>query len=362
MSLKLKKKLIFLIFLMIPLVFIGLLELIFQIAGCPDSPKVLNQIDHLHAPGRNMITPMSDKNKNSMFIADHELFWITKPNYHGTFRGEEYSLNSYGFRTNEIPKGKNPNTFRIISMGDSATYGLGVLREQSYPFVLEKILRADLKSNNVEVYSAGVMGYTTFQGLRLLKRTIITLKPDLITVAFGANDKLTSPKGNDENFAHSKDSWLIDVDYFLIKSKIYLLLRETLLKKRLYYNPGTVDFRVPIEQYNNNIREIIDIASAHNIKVVLICIPWSEWNKNRDFLDLKAPYRKSLREIAYSLKVPLLDFSDLIDKKLLEQPGGFKKYYLDESHPTESGHLLIAQGLSRIITPIIYSYEQDIKN
>jgi lysophospholipase L1-like esterase len=60
---------------------------------------------------------------------------------------------------------------------------LGIENEYTYPTLL--------KNNypiKYEVINAGIIGYSSDQGLRLLKKTILELKPDIITIAYSVND------------------------------------------------------------------------------------------------------------------------------------------------------------------------------
>ncbi len=73
-------------------------------------------------------------------------------------------------------------------MGDSVTYGFGVGCKESFPEQLQDILNSKLSSYKFEVINAGVLGYTSYQGLKYFQRDIIKYQPDLITVCFGIND------------------------------------------------------------------------------------------------------------------------------------------------------------------------------
>ena len=53
------------------------------------------------------------------------------------------SINSLGFRDRrEYSLEKPPNTFRILVLGDSVTFGHGTLDDTTYPYLLEQQLRA----------------------------------------------------------------------------------------------------------------------------------------------------------------------------------------------------------------------------
>lgn len=89
-------------------------------------------------------------------------------------------------RTTPFPA-KRDDTFRIIVIGDSLTYGLGVDEEDTYPRVLEKELR---KRYRVEVLNLGVCGFDSEELVEVVERFAPLLKPDLILYGLCLNDFL----------------------------------------------------------------------------------------------------------------------------------------------------------------------------
>ena len=61
---KLRKSL-FIVVLLIPFLFLGLIEGILQITGYPEGQKVLSEIDHPHAPANDIVTPILNQKKNT---------------------------------------------------------------------------------------------------------------------------------------------------------------------------------------------------------------------------------------------------------------------------------------------------------
>jgi len=75
---------------------------------------------------------------------------------------------------------------RVVALGDSNTYGLGLPYEATFPALLEtRLRRLGLKAR---VWNAGINGETVLQGLARLERDVIQRQPDLVLVAFGLND------------------------------------------------------------------------------------------------------------------------------------------------------------------------------
>ena len=76
---------------------------------------------------------------------------------------------------------------RIVILGDSLTYGYGLDRSESYPFLLQK--RLDRSGNDYEVVNAGVSGDTSAGGLRRLN-WVLEGDVRVLIIELGANDGL----------------------------------------------------------------------------------------------------------------------------------------------------------------------------
>ncbi|MGD9331905.1 MAG: arylesterase [Desulfobacterales bacterium] len=84
----------------------------------------------------------------------------------------------------------------IVCMGDSLTAGYGVDEAQAYPALLETKLRE--AGFDYQVINAGISGETSSGALSRLDWTL-TLNPDILVLATGANDGL---RGVDPTLTH----------------------------------------------------------------------------------------------------------------------------------------------------------------
>lgn len=96
--------------------------------------------------------------------------------------------NALGFRGDDIALPKPDNTFRIVAMGGSTTYSTGTAADESYPALLQSILRDEYGYTNVEVVNGGVMGYTSWEQLTNFAFRILELEPDMILLYLAVND------------------------------------------------------------------------------------------------------------------------------------------------------------------------------
>jgi lysophospholipase L1-like esterase len=130
---------------------------------------------------------------------DPDLMWALKPDLRGVtqaypFRGKmqewRVSTNAQGLRNPPItPKA---GRYRMLLLGDSRTYGMGVSDTETWPVFLQRAMD-EVQAGAVDVINAGVCGYTAFQGLQYLRREGPGLEPDMVIAAFGYNEAADIP-------------------------------------------------------------------------------------------------------------------------------------------------------------------------
>ena len=105
---------------------------------------------------------------------------------------DEYKvkINAMGFRSVGVNDEKFlqdfDDTYKILAVGDSMTFGLFVDDKDSYPFQLQKILFENNK--NAAVFNAGLGSSTAPDYLYYLNKKGLALKPDLVLLNFYNND------------------------------------------------------------------------------------------------------------------------------------------------------------------------------
>src|SRR5262245_26468406 len=99
------------------------------------------------------------------------------------------SLNSEGFRGGEVREIKRGGTYRIVTLGDSWTFGYSVEQHQTYPTLLEAELNKLDRNKTYEVVDLSVPGYSSYHGVGLMKRAL-ELNPDLIVIGYAMNELL----------------------------------------------------------------------------------------------------------------------------------------------------------------------------
>jgi lysophospholipase L1-like esterase len=246
--------------------------------------------------------------------------------------------NSNGFRDREFSREKPPSALRILCLGDSWTFGANVDQEEAYPRRLQALIDSRFPGSNIEILNFGVLGYSSFQGLELLKRTAIDYDPDVLLIGFGMNDASVVGWRDKDWFGEKEDDapqpLAKRAELILEHIEVYRLLRYQAdiiryrpwsigdYMQKLAATAGTADepwlggaasqstdyqavaeyTRVSPIDYQANTRNMIELARSRGADVILL------FNELWD-----TPYREALRDLARSEGVPLVDTKALID-------------------------------------------------
>jgi lysophospholipase L1-like esterase len=121
-----------------------------------------------------------------IYEPDPLLYWRLKPNQDCFTKIDRkpVHINSHGTRGPEFQMPKPPGTFRILSLGDSRTFGWGLAQAETY----SELLRAALQSawgnaTNVEVINAGVNAWSYPQMLAYFREVGLGYQPDCVILA-----------------------------------------------------------------------------------------------------------------------------------------------------------------------------------
>ncbi len=162
------------------------------------------------------------------FLIPHPEFGhFNKAGYAGRYTDVYLKTNSVGLRTLELPTGKKRmNEFRVFCLGDSRTFGVGLPDRETYPAFLQDYLKSAYPTRDIQVFNAGVPGFSSAQGYLFLKNRVIDYQPDLVIIAFGHNDRwLREGKTDREGLPHFAD--LSPVCRFIRSSGVFTLLKFT---------------------------------------------------------------------------------------------------------------------------------------
>lgn len=125
---------------------------------------------------------------------DTQLGWRHKPNLDTNFEDHPFQTNAFGFRDPQMlwSVEQVQNTKRVLLLGPSSAVGWGVNEGDSYARVAENILRSQrqlLRGADFQILNASQIGFSTWQGLQLIKtEPIASVRVDYVVLAYGVND------------------------------------------------------------------------------------------------------------------------------------------------------------------------------
>ncbi|MBK7147468.1 MAG: hypothetical protein IPH78_01290 [Bacteroidetes bacterium] len=144
-----------------------------------------------------MFKTYSEKRMGEMFQAlhynHHNIYWNYNPNDTFTLTTPEFTIgrktNSHGFADKEFTPRTDSSEIRILTLGDSFTFGDGAPADSAYPNQLQSILRARYPTRDITVFNAGTCGSDPVFGYYTYKHLLGQLiQPDIIVQSLSAQD------------------------------------------------------------------------------------------------------------------------------------------------------------------------------
>jgi len=215
-----------------------------------------------------------------LYVPDAALFWRLRPKFTAKVDNAVYvtrggaqqwtiRTNKDGFRGPAYPTDGSATPV-VLSLGDSCTFGFRVDEHETYPAQLQTYLRGHGQPQAV-VLNYGIPGYTTFQGRRLLDRILADHRPDVVVLAFGANDH-ESDRYSDADKAQRNNATQLRLARLLDRSAVVRLVRGRRDRRRdpsaAPEAPATA--RVSDSEFRVNLQAMVLAARRAEARVLLL--------------------------------------------------------------------------------------------
>ena len=268
----------------------------------------------------------------------------------------DYRHNSLGFRDVEHAIVKKEGTFRILGLGDSFTYGVGVPFEESYLYRLEALLNDRTGTHSrVEIIKAGTPRYFPEPERMLLERYGWQFRPDLILVGFLPNDivdtylGLNAVKVGESGYLKTREAeelGRLGTEAYLYCHSCRIVLRKYVswrIEKKYQpqgsqiYQEGGFHERdwVKVEQEYDKMAAIAaSIGAGLFVFHIPQMGPWTE------------KHRYPTARLSAWAKARNVGFADLLPA-LARHSAPQRLYYEKDGHCTPAGHAVIAEALYR---------------
>ncbi len=115
-----------------------------------------------------------------------------KPDYEGIIWEIPFRTNRYGFRDEEdFPQEPESGELRVLSLGDSIGFGLGVEAERHYTKVAQRLLQPRHEPGRLRIINAGGTGTSPSSYAVFLRETGAALQPDAVVIEIELNNDVT---------------------------------------------------------------------------------------------------------------------------------------------------------------------------
>ncbi len=283
------------------------------------------------------------------FVEHHpERGFALKP----AFKNSMYSIDEDGFRSEKSLKDIN-NTYTILALGESTTFGWGVDDNETYPYFLTRELSQT--QSKLQVINGGVPSYTSAQVLVYLDEILdkSTVHPDMVLVNILWNDIWYSTVENwhkDLLIYQKPPSWLAFLNthsYFFNALVMDFSRNDDHEEKVDLFNEKALAY------YEENLEAIIERCKKAKIPLAFVMPPFdadhmAEAGLNEFHIRYSKPffiktskrYLKILSQVTEAHHIPLIPHQ--LDIRYLHQ----NSLFLDALHPTAEGNKIMAEGIA----------------
>lgn len=121
-------------------------------------------------------------------VLEEPIGYRNRPGLEDVFYGVPVKINAHGMRDREVGE-KAAGEFRLLVLGDSVPFGIGVRYEDSFPHQIEGLLNErHANGGRFRTLNLGVPSYNTEQQLIQFETLGLALAPDAVMLLFSAND------------------------------------------------------------------------------------------------------------------------------------------------------------------------------
>ncbi len=268
-------------------------------------------------------------------------------------------INRYSQRGPDYPLAKPADELRIIVVGDSLTFGPGVLDHQAYPAVLRDLYESEPHNGKRPyVVNAGVNGWASWHYLRWAETQLEKFQPDVLVVGlYLGNDMVLSAGFRETIPVPFEDTLRSSAFYRLLvqKYRTYLWRRVAAarrgmpiedLDEQLQQYMGLIESKLsPEEQRHlwekNSIPHLVRIAEAcraRGVELVVLVIP----SYPMLVFDAEHPTHRFIRGRLVALGIPTVT---CLEELRRSHTPIWLPY--DKGHFNVDGHGILARTLGR---------------
>ncbi|MFA6198755.1 MAG: hypothetical protein WC734_06440 [Patescibacteria group bacterium] len=199
--------------------------------------------------------------------------------------GHVITNNSYGFREREFTVPKPTGTYRLMVLGDSMSWGVGVPVNDRYSNLLENILNETASSQHFEVLNFAAQAANIADELATLQKYIDVAEPDQIVIGFNFDDIDSADNIVDPENRRLATEYNRLIDPYFTKLRLYYLSGQTVkaIKQAAtlagYIPDQTVEVqrqlasqKTNLYSFENTLQQIKAISDTHHLPPPILII------------------------------------------------------------------------------------------
>ena len=262
---------------------------------------------------------------------DPLLFYVPRPGAGG--------FNEDGYRGRLYPRGRRPNSVRLVFVGDSVTEGVFVPTGERFTDIIDTRLGPD-----VEVINLGVPGYNLPQATEYLRTKALAYRPDIVFVGVSLDDEGRGPSNErrdlEKEMEKARASGLYatyrrakgSLDAALLHLHAYRYLRILLSGRGVWGGPGKDGGRLSDDEIRSCLREMSRTADEGGFDLRLIF-----------FAGANGIIASDIRRIAKEEGLSCFDLMPYITRRFDDR--FYRMLLMDFGHFNRLGHKVVADML-----------------
>jgi lysophospholipase L1-like esterase len=280
-----------------------------------------------------------------------------KPNFVGRWDGTWYEINSKGMRGPEYEPEYTDEEYRVVAIGDSCTFGKGVLEEDTWPRQLERLLQAEMPDRKVMVANLGVNGYASTHYRRMFMKKGLREQPHLVVIGFNINDFPNITARVDKEVFQGKKSlrsripgpireglggtaifrWLRSTWYHMNREKDWAAMERVAAQAVKGLGPESTG------ESQRVVRDVLEAAQDSGAEVGVFLFPYESMVYLDSYNDSPG---KRLERIVERFDIPVVGVSGRFREEVRKTDPPVQLFLRgDRYHPNAKGYTIVAEAL-----------------
>ena len=260
---------------------------------------------------------------------DPHLVYDLQPNLQMDFGHKKLRTNGDGLRADrDYPRARQPNSVRLVGLGDSGMFGWNVEQGEEYLAVLERLLNQRGDGVGYEALNFAVPGYNTQLEAETLRLKALPFQPDVVIVGWCDND--------------------FGLPFFMLEAKNFRRRDISFLDRFLFARSTFLDELEPVafkEQRDFNVTNVMaEIKGGTDVGGVRRALEQMKalGQQHAFHLLLFGPLGRDILQLCRETGVAYFNTYEKIAAD--KYPAEYAVHYM---HPRPEGHRVLAEHLAR---------------